>query len=172
MTVDEKANPVLVMPIDPEKLNESAVNHEQNEAAVVNKRWIKAEAFIAIWDLARLIAEGTHFQKKSRIVLEYDPQVERFSVVTITEPCSQKTDEFHGAPTVFQDGDEIVFGRLGRNETFRIKENELKCLLAGLNQTALSSEQNQISGTVLDLTDEAIQMQQIEVPDPSFGDMP
>ena len=159
MTAERKTNPMMAIPIDPEKLNESAVNHEQNEAAVVNKRWIKAEAFIAIWDLARLIAEGTHFQKKSRIVLEYDPQVEKFSVVTITEPCSQKTEEVpNNKITMFRDGEDIVIGQLGSSDTIRASEKVFRIFLDALTRSESEQSPDQISGTVLDLTDEAMHM--------------
>ena len=47
--------------IDPEQLHSEA---KEETTLNVHRRWIKAEAFIAIWDIAQLIAEGVSFEKK------------------------------------------------------------------------------------------------------------
>lgn len=82
---------IVRMPINPEELNDEARKEsfqgcEKSIGRTINRRWVKAEAFIAIWDLAKLISEGMSFEKKSRIVLEYDPECGKFAVVTIMEP--------------------------------------------------------------------------------------
>lgn len=78
-------NELIEKTIDPARLNLDAREAKTFGIRNVQRRWIRSEAFIAIWEIMRLIAESTSFDKKSRIVLEYDPECEKFSVVTVTE---------------------------------------------------------------------------------------
>ena len=46
---------------------------------------IKNEVFIALLEMASAISAGLDWEKKGRIVLEYDPQAKRFQVFTFQE---------------------------------------------------------------------------------------
>ena len=49
---------------------------------------VRSEVFIAIWDMMETIVKGVDWQKKARIVLEYDPQERKMELTTY-----QTTDE-------------------------------------------------------------------------------
>ena len=46
---------------------------------------VRSVAFIVIRELARAIANGTDWNKKARIVLEYDPQAEKMPITIFME---------------------------------------------------------------------------------------
>lgn len=46
---------------------------------------VRPEAFVAIRELARAIVEGTAWDKKARIVLEYDPQAPKMPITVFME---------------------------------------------------------------------------------------
>lgn len=46
---------------------------------------IRSEAFVAIYELARSIVEGAAWNKKARIVLEYDPQASKMPITVFME---------------------------------------------------------------------------------------
>lgn len=58
-------------------------NTDWNENVVTGCFHIQSNVFTTFIHLARVIHEGTAWNKKARIVLEYDPQQEALSIVTI-----------------------------------------------------------------------------------------
>lgn len=46
---------------------------------------VRSEAFAFIWELARAIVEGSDWNKKARIVLEYDPNAEKMPITVFRE---------------------------------------------------------------------------------------
>ena len=45
----------------------------------------KSEVFVLMREIARMFVNGTEWNKKARIVLEYDPQVEKLEIKTFME---------------------------------------------------------------------------------------
>lgn len=56
---------------------------------------IKNEVFVALLEMASAISAGLDWDKKGRIVLEYDPSARRFEVVTFQEVCDLDIDPAH-----------------------------------------------------------------------------
>jgi hypothetical protein len=84
----ENTNKFLEPEIDPLKLwsdwkEVTNKNTDWNENVVTGCFHIQSNVFTTFIHLARVIHEGTAWNKKARIVLEYDPQQEALSIVTI-----------------------------------------------------------------------------------------
>ena len=84
----ENTNKFLEPEIDPLKLwsDGKLINNENtdwNENVVTGCFHIQSNVFTTFVHLARVIHERTAWNKKARIVLEYDPQQEALSIVTI-----------------------------------------------------------------------------------------
>ncbi len=80
------------VPIDPEQLYADCVEamvypleHADRHANVITaKTSLPANnAFLVIREVARVIYKGTQWDKKARIVLEYDPQEEKLTVCSM-----------------------------------------------------------------------------------------
>lgn len=79
------------VPIDPEKLNRTArpMYGEVPEGAAcvpTGRVYISSNEFVIFREIAKMIARGTEWNKKARIVLEYDPQMEKMTIATFMEP--------------------------------------------------------------------------------------
>lgn len=60
--------------------------------------YIRSEAFVAIYELARAIAEGAAWNKKARIVLEYDPQAAKMPITVFMESAELPPPGDHESP--------------------------------------------------------------------------
>ena len=89
---------IFQVPIDPEKMNQLA--RRANEADTkewscipTDRVYIPSNFFVVIREIAKMIVEGTVWNKKARVVLEYDPQDAKMSIVTFMEPDAAHSRE-------------------------------------------------------------------------------
>lgn len=79
------------IPINPEALHEIRERWDPGDfpgdTAVVPTASVaaKADTFVLLREIARVIVNGTEWNKKARIVLEYDPQAEKLEIKTFME---------------------------------------------------------------------------------------
>ena len=80
------------IPINPEEIREGYVHHlttgEPSESLLTPTCCISVPAqhsFVLIRELGNAIYAGTRWNKKARIVLEYDPSYEKMSIMTFME---------------------------------------------------------------------------------------
>ena len=84
-------NTICDLPINPHALHE--IREQWNprdypgETVVVPTASFaaKADTFVLLREIARMIVTGTEWNKKARIVLEYDPQAEKLEIKTFME---------------------------------------------------------------------------------------
>lgn len=67
---------------------------------ITNHLKIASESFVFLNELCRVIFTGTEWNKKARIILEYDPQKEKMQVVTVMDrreasPLPERIREFY-----------------------------------------------------------------------------
>lgn len=82
ISVKNRADEDLAYQIDHEAFKQSHVLYPSRHSSV------RSEVFIALWDMMETIVKGVDWQKKARIVLEYDPREEKMKLTTY-----QTTDE-------------------------------------------------------------------------------
>ena len=80
--VENSANEDLAYQIDHEAFKKSHVLYPSRHSSA------RSEVFISLWDMMETIVKGVDWQKKARIVLEYDPQERKMELTTY-----QTTDE-------------------------------------------------------------------------------
>ncbi len=81
------------IPINPSDEPEMIFHREKDREAFAKEHpvsptrriSIRSEAFVVIRELARAIVEGAAWDKKARIVLEYDPQAEKMPITVFME---------------------------------------------------------------------------------------
>ena len=72
-------------------------NTDWNENVVTGCFHIQSNVFTTFIHLARVIHEGTAWNKKARIVLEYDPQQKLMQIMTLMDRDEAKTlERFEG----------------------------------------------------------------------------
>lgn len=54
---------------------------------------VQSVVFIAIWDMMETIVKGVNWRKKTRIVLEYDPQERKMELTTYQPSDEERTQE-------------------------------------------------------------------------------
>lgn len=87
------------VPIDPQALRDDWYRYMDqgtpgdDPLTVTNRTLIKSNGFVAILSICDAILHGVSWNKKARIVLDYDPQQEKMSVTTLMESDELKTPE-------------------------------------------------------------------------------
>lgn len=85
------ANDYMTYPIDPDRLlgmrDVWATSLQPEEHDVVPTRHVSLESkcFVILREIAKMFVDGTKWDKKARIVLEYDPHAERLVIKTFME---------------------------------------------------------------------------------------
>ncbi len=91
MTLDERRMTLEDVKIDPAKAIKDLHRYQSchqpsgHELTATDGVHMPSDIFVALTVLAQAIHEGTRWNKKARIVLEYDPDKEKMSVVTFME---------------------------------------------------------------------------------------
>lgn len=87
----ESAKQLIGSEIDPDTLREAvteaAIRPEQFEAEypgmTAGHMYIKAEAFVAVLEMAKFIGRVLQWNRKGRLVIEYDPEKAKFTLAAI-----------------------------------------------------------------------------------------
>ena len=91
MRFDERPDCFLETPINPEgiRLLRETWNPKdypgQSVVVPTNHISVRSEVFVVLREMARMIVNGTEWNKKARIVLEYDPQCQKTEIKTFME---------------------------------------------------------------------------------------
>ena len=88
----ENMKKLLDIPIDPDVLRASfdecdwALNKNTGNQNVITRRAdVVSECFVFLHSLAGMIYKGTMWNKKARIVLEYDPDKNKMAIFSVME---------------------------------------------------------------------------------------
>lgn len=89
---------IFQVPIDPEKMNQLARRVDEADTqkwpcVPTDRVYIPSSCFVVFREIAKMIIRGTAWNKKARIVLEYDPQDAKMSIVTFMEPDAAHSRE-------------------------------------------------------------------------------
>lgn len=77
---------ILEKELHPDKFKEA---YPKMEAASLN---INNKVFVALYEMASLIARVTHWSAKSRIVIEYDPEKAKFDVIAVRQGDAKRPE--------------------------------------------------------------------------------
>ena len=87
----EKNNSFLDAPIDPERVFavrdiwETSFRPEDSDVVATRHVSLDSKCFVILREIAKMFVNGTKWNKKARIVLEYDPQAEKMAIKTFME---------------------------------------------------------------------------------------
>ena len=81
------------IPISPDDMRRVYVSHDANPEKFRSEHIIcptghvsiNSKLFVMLLETMRSIVDATDWDKRTRIVLEYDPRVEKMNIVTFTE---------------------------------------------------------------------------------------
>lgn len=102
----ERVKPILLSgicnaPIDPDKMQKDYVDVNIKRMVVpddtacvpTSSVYTSSNYFVVLREIANAIVKGTVWNKKARIVLEYDPQDAKMAIVTFMEPDAAHSRE-------------------------------------------------------------------------------
>lgn len=95
---DEHDNGLLTVPIDPDEMRKQYCRHMNGIAnrealEITNQVYFPSSVFIVLQEIGRVFCEGTKWNKKARIVFEYDPEKKKMCVSSLMESAELDREE-------------------------------------------------------------------------------
>ena len=93
------------IPINPEAIERERIHHYpcnspgDTTLTPTSGVYIRSEGFVAMREIADAICQGTRWNKKARIVVEYDPSQEKMSIMTFMESSELAQEKECNVPT-------------------------------------------------------------------------